>query len=396
MAKKTLPSVPSQAAPHPKLMALVDQFLQHNGFHAAHQTYATERTKITAKKHRKDAVSDISIANLPPLETIFQTWLHEHSREASSASSSDDDSSNSPSDDDTDSEDIAVSNHSAEEDSSSNSESSSESSSDSDSAEEADEVENITTTVIPGQKSVKSMKRKLSYSSSETSDTSDEEDTSVRSPIASRPSKKARIGSTSSSSSSGEESDSVPESATDSDSDSDSNSSSISTTQKMALNTKLPSSSESSLSESSDDDTSESESSSNEEADTDVMTTIVPLVDQALSDSSGTIMGDVGIVQTASDSSIEGEAVETTQVVATKRRHIGAHPTRLAQISATADLNDYVSNTYVSYDYADKAYKDLSVTRGKGFTKEKNKKKRGSYRGGAIDISGGKAFKFDD
>lgn len=36
------------------------------------------------------------------------------------------------------------------------------------------------------------------------------------------------------------------------------------------------------------------------------------------------------------------------------------------------------SNKYVSYDYADRAYKDLSVTKGKGFTKEKNKKKRGT------------------
>jgi SRP40, C-terminal domain len=36
------------------------------------------------------------------------------------------------------------------------------------------------------------------------------------------------------------------------------------------------------------------------------------------------------------------------------------------------------SNAYKPYDYAERAYKDLSVTKGKGFTKEKNKKKRGS------------------
>lgn len=35
--------------------------------------------------------------------------------------------------------------------------------------------------------------------------------------------------------------------------------------------------------------------------------------------------------------------------------------------------------------YGLKAHNDLIVTRGKGFTKEKNKKKRGSYKGGAID-----------
>lgn len=54
------------------------------------------------------------------------------------------------------------------------------------------------------------------------------------------------------------------------------------------------------------------------------------------------------------------------------------------------------SNAYRSYDYAERAHQDLSVTRGKGFTKEKNKKKRGSYKGGAIDVSGGKGVKFDD
>lgn len=51
----------------------------------------------------------------------------------------------------------------------------------------------------------------------------------------------------------------------------------------------------------------------------------------------------------------------------------------------------------MSYAYADRAWKDLSVTRGKGFTKEKNKKKRGSYRGGPIDIAAGTtSFKFED
>jgi len=54
------------------------------------------------------------------------------------------------------------------------------------------------------------------------------------------------------------------------------------------------------------------------------------------------------------------------------------------------------SNNYVSYDYAEQAHRDLSVTKGRGFTKEKNKKKRGSYRGGMIDVDGRKGIKFDD
>ena len=38
-------------------------------------------------------------------------------------------------------------------------------------------------------------------------------------------------------------------------------------------------------------------------------------------------------------------------------------------------------------DYGAKASRDLIVTRGDGFRKEKNKKKRGSYKGGEITVS---------
>ena len=55
----------------------------------------------------------------------------------------------------------------------------------------------------------------------------------------------------------------------------------------------------------------------------------------------------------------------------------------------------FASNKYVPYDYADRAHRDLSITKGKGFTKEKNKKKRGAYRGGYIDTAP-KGIKFDD
>ncbi|RMZ77071.1 hypothetical protein DV738_g4589, partial [Chaetothyriales sp. CBS 135597] len=94
-------------------------------------------------------------------------------------------------------------------------------------------------------------------------------------------------------------------------------------------------------------------------------------------------------------SSSSGTVVGTTTPTP-KKKHTGARPTPLAALSASATPGSHISNAYQSYEYADKAYRDLSVTRGKGFTKEKNKKKRGSYRGGPIDISGGKSFKFDD
>ncbi|KAJ1989671.1 jun-like transcription factor [Coemansia spiralis] len=48
--------------------------------------------------------------------------------------------------------------------------------------------------------------------------------------------------------------------------------------------------------------------------------------------------------------------------------------------------NKYTSKGGVSNDFGYKAHMDLIVTRGKGFTKEKNKKKRGSYSGGRITL----------
>ena len=44
-------------------------------------------------------------------------------------------------------------------------------------------------------------------------------------------------------------------------------------------------------------------------------------------------------------------------------------------------------NSYKSFDtWGAKASKDLIVTKGKGFRHEKTKKKRGSYRGGEINM----------
>lgn len=54
------------------------------------------------------------------------------------------------------------------------------------------------------------------------------------------------------------------------------------------------------------------------------------------------------------------------------------------------------NNEYDGYDYAKSAHERLIVTRGKGFTKEKNKGKRGSFKGGWIDVDGKRGIKFDD
>jgi hypothetical protein len=55
----------------------------------------------------------------------------------------------------------------------------------------------------------------------------------------------------------------------------------------------------------------------------------------------------------------------------------------------------FASNEYVPIGYSQRAHEDLIVTKGKGFTKEKNKKKRGSFRGGMIDITENKSVYFD-
>jgi hypothetical protein len=103
------------------------------------------------------------------------------------------------------------------------------------------------------------------------------------------------------------------------------------------------------------------------------------------------------------------DAVEVEIVESAEDSTAGMHPSRLAMLPAalkpkvtavavTVDKNgkkqnvpfsrisadQYVdprlaSNAYVPYDYAEKAHRDLIVTKGKGFTKEKNKKKRGKF-----------------
>jgi len=57
--------------------------------------------------------------------------------------------------------------------------------------------------------------------------------------------------------------------------------------------------------------------------------------------------------------------------------------------------NSFEAKSGAATSWGYRANQDLIVTRGKGFTKEKNKKKRGSYRGGQIDMHGVHSIKFD-
>lgn len=57
--------------------------------------------------------------------------------------------------------------------------------------------------------------------------------------------------------------------------------------------------------------------------------------------------------------------------------------------------NGYEAKGGITNDYGIRAHQDLIVTRGAGFRKEKNKKKRGSYRGGEITLQS-HSIKFTD
>jgi len=64
------------------------------------------------------------------------------------------------------------------------------------------------------------------------------------------------------------------------------------------------------------------------------------------------------------------------------------------------DQGKWIDNAYDAKggstgDYGERASRDLIVTRGQGFRKEKNKKKRGSYRGGEITMEN-HSIRFDD
>lgn len=58
-------------------------------------------------------------------------------------------------------------------------------------------------------------------------------------------------------------------------------------------------------------------------------------------------------------------------------------------------INPSVERTKTASDYGVKAAKDFDGIRGKDFRKAKNKKKRGSYKGGKIDLSSN-SIKFED
>lgn len=180
-------------------------------------------------------------------------------------------------------------------------------------------------------------------------------------------------------------------SGSDSDSDSDSDSG-----ESVAKKTPLPESSS---------DSSDSSDSSSESADEAPATKKKQVSN---SDSSATLTNaKKGSSATSSDS--DTSSSESEDATAKQNLSPPLPPTPVAKLPRKKVNEPFsripkdikvdkrlASNAYVPYDYAQKAHEDLIITRGKGFTKEKNKKKRGSYKGGYIDVEGKKGIKFDD
>ncbi|EXJ69501.1 uncharacterized protein A1O5_07537 [Cladophialophora psammophila CBS 110553] len=385
--------------PSSQVLSLVSSFLADHGFHSTIKTLKKELKRMNQSVEVLALGDSQDGANL---QDIVENWNKQELLQPSQSTS---DGSTSDQSEGTTSESVSESSSASsgeESDAGANSELSTPES-ESESGSGTDE-EKVNTKQRSKAKRVKVNKRETSPSTSSSassdSDADDERETSAKakpkatrkkSPTTSKVAGPVRILKRKASSSSSESSSS------DSDSDSDSDSSEDDRPAKRAKidandDTDKTSSSEMSSSSSAEESDDAGDSSVEEEEEDQARPDGVT---EPMSDSSsGTVTGDV-IEPARSEPEVLANKSDK-QSVATKKKHVGARPTPLAQLSAQATPDSHISNAYRSYDYADRAYNDLSVTRGKGFTKEKNKKKRGSYRGGAIDISGGKSFKFDD
>ncbi len=391
----------SDSVPPPEVLGLVGSFFTQYGLESTNKAFAKELKRL---QQTADWPAASAAETVVDLQSAFLNWVEEqHATKNAAGQKTQPAESTSESDDTTsDSESTSASSSSSsdeESDDSSSVSSEVDSSSDETSTSE-DQIKRKSTQKPQKNKAQKRAASPSSSSSSSDSDADDEDEDEATIQVKSTSSKKksktptepteavvkkdlkrkAELSSSESSSSA---------SVSDS-SDDDRPAKRAKMTTKAATNN--ASSSETSSS-SSAEESDEEENAGNSGKLTNGTKPVS--VQEASSESSGTVMGDNMDVDKLPTSEDASERTPRSTAPLTKK-HTGARPTPLAQLSAHATADSHISNAYQSYDYAERAYQDLSVTRGKGFTKEKNKKKRGSYRGGAIDISGGKGFKFDD
>lgn len=391
----------SPSAPSPELLALVNDFLASNGFDKA------------AKALSKQA-KDQSITLAANTNTTLTALFDARPKEAAATADDSSDASDSSDDDSSDS--------------------------DSESEDEKKPVKKAAT---------KARKVTPPSSSSSDSEASEDEKPAVKK---TKTAKKADTSSDSSSASSSSESESSDSSdSSDSDSsDSDSDSSSSSSSSDSDSDSDSSSSSDSDSSSSSDSDSSDSESESESEKKTKKSAKAAkvekpakkekkeksvaksePSSDSAassvtLTDAPAPLKAEVDTIMVPASSALgqaEGTAVPSNDAEehmhpSRKRKLGGAFGEAEQKVAVPATDENIkrakkenvpfsripkdqyvdprlVSNAFVPYDYAQKAHEALIVTKGKAFTKAKNKGKRGSYRGGIIDQTP-KGIQFDD
>jgi len=435
-------------------MELVSTFLEEHGYRKAHQDVRVETQKREAlDEHTKPASWMGASGGYPRLVTLFEEWQENKNlakelpstakisfgtdggeedvamEDASSTSENDSEDSDESSNSESEDSDSSAANEDTQagakedtgsEESSGSDSSDSESESDSDSGSEATGVKVASAGVLAASSSPE--EESDSESGSSEDDSSEESDhvEAPAAPVSANPSLKRKrsdpglepanvpLPESDTSSSSSEKQESADE---DSDSDSQSESNSDSSEK------------EDSVSDSDSDSISESEA---EKAGTVVTKVEVKPVSTGTtsSSSSSNTLAVPKLVQQKHDSdssvTLGTSEPETGADAWKKRKRATEDPQEIVDVTTTAAdgtrstkrmkrenvpfsridrdmvVNEkFASNRYVPYDYAEQAHRDLIVTKGKGFTKEKNKKKRGSYRGGLIDTTP-RGIKFDD
>ncbi|KAJ9618774.1 jun-like transcription factor [Taxawa tesnikishii (nom. ined.)] len=404
------------------LLGLVADFLAQNGYDKA----AREVKKQAEKKGVALESAQDESETAPTLGELYAQWQAQQPAVAKAGDDSNDSSSSSDDDDSGSSEDEEEEKQPSKKRKASPTPSSSSASSTSESESDED--------VAPPPKKAKKETKKAraaspSSSSASSSASSESDDSDDDSGSASSSSDDDDEDGRSSSSSSGsEESDSSSSSSSSSSSDSDSDSSS----------SESDSDSDSSSSSSSSEEEKSKKSKKKSKDTKTVKVTIKPETDNSRS-SSATLTGDSANKPTDT-LLVPALPVAGASASTSSDEHSGMHPDRLAGMQNTQSrtlkrkasntfetpaavpatdenikrlkkanvpfsripTDQYVDpkfsdNRFVHYDYAQKAHEALIVTKGKGFTKAKNKGKRGSYKGGKIDLGvGAGTIKFED
>lgn len=450
--KRRVHAAPDRPAPPAQLLTLIGIFLTDFGFNSTSRLFTNERKARQELNGWEDAIGTKIEKGIPKLEKIYRDWhrdwtlLQRDETSSSGSDSHDDEQSKSDTNDEIgirrgnqqisdasseESSDVSDSSDAAlkepeskkktgklrKKTSASSSSSSSSTSSDSDADDERDQVVKAAPSAIGKNDTtraqqtvgdmIKSLKRKAPEKSPEDSSSNSEPSSDDKRPA---PGKKAKINAAGPNKvyeAIGKASNLFDIDFSSEDFSSSNRAAKQGTRKHQDTSITNAVGDSNSSGESGSSDASKSNAS---EGELSVRAAIISSVPVAASDSSVTVNGDVAkpaklsTNQNESSSSTSSSPSDSSSAQSTlskkeamrKKQHQGAKPTPLAEMSGKANEGSYLSNKYIPYAYADRAYQDLSVTRGKGFTKEKNKKKRGSYRGGAIDTAGGKSFKFED